>query len=110
MMRKRRRIRFKINNDTMTTIVVSSLLFCVAVVVTGIVLACFGIDVSSIVSSSLVCFGTELGICGIMKIFDRNNDSQDRQIEERRKRREERRLELDGLKKGENQERSQDEK
>ena len=29
MMKKRRRIRFKINNDTMTTIVVLSLSFCV---------------------------------------------------------------------------------
>ena len=28
-MKKRRRIRFKINNDTMTTIVVLSLSFCV---------------------------------------------------------------------------------
>ena len=88
---KRRRFRFKINGDTMTTIVVSSLLFCVAVVVTGIVLACFGIDVSSIVSSSLVCFGTELGICGIMKIFDRNNEAEDRRSEERRQKAEERR-------------------
>lgn len=34
---KRRQFRFKINGDTMTTIVVSSLLFCVAVVIVGIV-------------------------------------------------------------------------
>ena len=40
MMKKRRRIRFKINNDTMTTIVVLSLSFCVCVVVVGIILAC----------------------------------------------------------------------
>ena len=45
MMRKRRRIRFKINNDTMTTIVVLSLSFCVGVVVVGIILACFCVDI-----------------------------------------------------------------
>lgn len=81
---------FKINGDTMTTIVVSSLLFCVLVVITGIVLACFQIDVSSIISSALLCFGTELGICGLMKIFDRNAELQDRRAEERRLRRQER--------------------
>lgn len=73
----------------MTTIVVSSLFFCVLVVVAGIVLACYQIDISSIVSSALLCFGTELGICGIMKIFDRNNEAQDRRAEERRQRRKE---------------------
>ena len=74
----------------MTTVVVSSLFFCVAVTITGIVLACFQIDISSIVSSALLCFGTELGICGLMKIFDRNNEAQDRRAEERRRRRQER--------------------
>ena len=73
----------------MTTIVVSSLFFCVLVVIAGIVLACYQIDISSIVSSALLCFGTELGICGIMKIFDRNNEAQDRRAEERRQRRKE---------------------
>lgn len=62
----------------MTTIVVSSLFFCVVVVAVGIVLACYQIDVSSIVSSALLCFGTELGICGLMKIFDRYNEIQDK--------------------------------
>lgn len=81
---------FKINGDTMTTIVVSSLFFCVAVVITGIVLACFGIDVSAIVQTACMLFGTELGICGLMKIFDRNNEHSDRRAEERRKRNEER--------------------
>lgn len=76
-----RKSKFKINKDTMTTIVVSSLIFCVIVVVVGIVLACFQIDVSSIVSSALLCFGTELGICGIMKIFDRHNELLDRKAE-----------------------------
>ena len=56
----------------MTTIVVSSLLFCVGVVITGIILMCYGIDTSAIVSSALTVFGTELGICGIMKIFDKH--------------------------------------
>lgn len=76
----------KINGDTMTTIVVSSLLFCVAVVVAGFVLAWRGVDASAIVSSALLLFGTELGVCGVMKIFDRNNEAQDRRVEESRQR------------------------
>lgn len=78
--------KFKINGDTMLTIVVSSLFFCVAITITGIVLACFQIDISSIVSSALLCFGTELGICGLMKIYDKNIEYS----EERRRRRQER--------------------
>ena len=75
MMKKRRRIRFKINNDTMTTIVVLSLSFCVCVVI------------SSIVSSALLLFGTELGICGLMKLYDKGVEQAERRAEERRKRR-----------------------
>lgn len=87
MARKR---KFKINGDTMTTIVVSSLVLCVGFVVTGFIFAWYEKDVSSIVQAALLCFGTELGICGLMKIFDRNNERLDKQAEERRKRREER--------------------
>jgi len=83
MMKKRRRIRFKINNDTMTTIVVLSLSFCVCVVV-GIILACFCVDISSIVSSALLLFGTELGICGLMKLYDKGVEQAERRAEERR--------------------------
>ncbi|MCQ4935047.1 hypothetical protein [Anaerotignum propionicum] len=79
--KKRRRLR--INDDTMTTIVVSSLLFCVAVVVAGMVLAFFGVDVSAIVGNALTVFGTELGICGVMTIFNRWADRQDKQAEKR---------------------------
>ena len=88
--KKRRCLR--INDDTMTTIVVSSLLFCVAVVVAGMVLAFFGVDVSSIVGNALTVFGTELGICGVMTMFNRWADRQDKQAEkreEKRKRQEE---------------------
>jgi len=81
MKEKRRRLR--INDDTMTTIVVSSLLFCVAVVVAGMVLAFFGVDVSTIVGNALTVFGTELGICGVMTIFNRWADRQDKQAEKR---------------------------
>ena len=82
---KRRRLR--INDDTMTTIVVLSLLFCVAVVVAGMVLAFFGVDVSAIVGNALTVFGTELGICGVMTIFNRWADRQDKQAEKRQERR-----------------------
>ncbi|WP_312072452.1 hypothetical protein [Anaerotignum propionicum] len=80
---KEKRRRFRINDDTMTTIVVSSLLFCVAVVVAGMVLAFFGVDVSAIVGNALTVFGTELGICGVMTIFNRWVDRQDKQAEKR---------------------------
>lgn len=62
--------KFKINEDTMTTIVVSSLLFCVAVTITGIVFQWFDKDISAIVASTHTVFGAELGICGLIKIFD----------------------------------------
>ena len=74
----------------MTTVVVFSLLFCVAVIVWGMLQAKDGIDSSAIVDSALRVFGTELGICGIMTIFKRWCEAQDRRTEEKRKRREER--------------------
>lgn len=84
----KKRYFLKINGDTMTTIVVSSLILCVVFTVTGFVFAWHDKDVSSIVGSALLCFGTELGICGLMKIFDRNNEKADRRAEERKMRRE----------------------
>ena len=66
-----KKARFKINNDTMTSIVVYSLLFCVAVTIAGLILGAYDHDVSSIVDSTHRVFGAELGICGIMKIFER---------------------------------------
>lgn len=74
-------MRRKINGDTMTTIVVYSLLFCVTVVVAGMILGAFGRDVSAVVDSALRVFGTELGICGIMTIFQRWIAAQDRRQE-----------------------------
>ncbi|MCQ4935133.1 hypothetical protein [Anaerotignum propionicum] len=78
MFERKKRKRFRINDDTMTTIVVSSLFFCVGVVIAGMVLAYIGVDVSTIVGSALTVFGTELGICGVMTIFNRWADRQDR--------------------------------
>ncbi|MDD3394887.1 MAG: hypothetical protein PHG19_09640, partial [Anaerotignum sp.] len=49
----------------------------------GMVLARFGVDVSSIVDSALRVFGTELGICGLMTIFNRWADRRDKQAEKR---------------------------
>ena len=73
----------------MTAIVVFSLLFCTAIVIWGMLQAGNGTDSAAIVDSALRVFGTELGICGIMKIFQRWTDAQDRRMEERRKRRRE---------------------
>ena len=72
----------------MTAIVVFSLLFCTAIVIWGMVQAGNGTDSAAIVDSALRVFGTELGICGIMTMFKRWNEAQDRRAEERRKRRE----------------------
>ena len=78
----------RINGDTMTTIVLFSLLFCTSVVIWGMLQAEKGIDSAAIVDSALRVFGTELGICGIMTIFRRWMEQQDRRAEERQKRRE----------------------
>ena len=83
--KKRRRLR--INDDTMTTIVVWSLLFCVAVIITGIILQCFNIDITEIVRITAGLFGTELGICGLMTIYNRQAEKQDRRLEKREERR-----------------------
>ena len=68
----------KINEDTMTSIVIYSLMFCVIVTVVGFVLAWFGVDVSAIVSSTHTIFGAELGICGLIKVFDRRMEKEDK--------------------------------
>lgn len=81
------------NGDTMTKIVVCSLGFCVAVVIAGLWLAYRGLDCAAIVDSALRVFGTELGICGIMTIFRRWTEAQDRRLEARRTEREKRRNE-----------------
>lgn len=90
--RKTQRV-LRVNGDTMTRIVVGSLLFCVAVVIAGLVLAYRGQDCAAIVDSALRVFGTELGICGVMTIFKRWTETQDRRMEARRLEREKRRNE-----------------
>jgi len=54
------------------------------------VLAYIGVDVSTIVGSALTVFGTELGICGVMTIFNRLADRQDRITQRRQESREKR--------------------
>ena len=89
MMKKRRRIRFppKINDDTMSSIVIYSLLFCAAITIAGMVLGAFDHDVSAVVDSTHRVFGTELGICGLMKLYDKGVERAERWAEERRQRR-----------------------
>ena len=88
-MKKRRRIRFlsKINEDTMSCIVIYSLLFCAAITIAGMVLGAFDHDVSAVVDSTHRVFGTELGICGLMKLYDKGVERAERWAEERRQRR-----------------------
>lgn len=78
---------WKINNDTMTTIVLFSLFFCAAVTIAGLVLGAFDHDVSAVIDSTHRIFGTELGICGLMKIYDKGVERSERKAAERRKRR-----------------------
>ena len=86
-MSKKKKYFLKLNGDTMTTIVMFSLFFCVVVIVWGMIQAENGVDSSSIVDSALRVFGTELGICGIMTMYKRWTEAQDRRAEERRKQR-----------------------
>ncbi len=83
-----KKFKWKINADTMTTIVVSSLIFCVVIVICGMVQAQNGVDSSAIVDSALRIFGTELGICGVMTIFGRWSDAREKRQEQRRNRQE----------------------
>lgn len=78
---------WKINNDTITTIVLFSLFFCAAVTIAGLVLGAFDHDVSAVIDSTHRIFGTELGICGLMKIYDKGVERSERKAAERRKRR-----------------------
>lgn len=93
MNRKKRinakRFRPRITPNTVTIIVCLSLTFCTCIVVWGMMQAQFGVDSSAIVDSALRVFGTELGICGLLTMYRRWVELQDRQAEERRMRREE---------------------
>lgn len=93
--RRHSRLSWKINDDTMTTIVIFSLFFCAAVTIAGLVLGAFGHDVSSVVDSTHRIFGTELGICGLMKIYDKGVERSERKAAERRKRRSEKASQVD---------------
>ena len=68
----------KINDDTLTSIVVYSLIFCVITTVAGFVFAWFGVDVSAIVSSTHNVFGIELGACLVIKLHDRHIEKEER--------------------------------
>lgn len=101
-MGKKRKFRIpfpKINDDFMTTAVVFSLAYCIRVVEKGLELAAAGQDASGIVVPALALFGTELSLCALMKMHDRNTAKEDKKAEEAQrkaeaaqKKREERRL------------------
>ena len=71
----------------MSSIVIYSLLFCAAITIAGMVLGAFDHDVSAVVDSTHRVFGTELGICGLMKLYDKGVEQAERRAEERRQRR-----------------------
>lgn len=74
--------RIKINEDTMTSIVIYSLLFCVIMVVASYtIVAIKGTDTSEILSSGLKVFGTELGICALMTLQQRYYANKDKRLE-----------------------------
>ena len=47
------------------------------------VLGAFDHDVSAVVDSTHRVFGTELGICGLMKLYDKGVEQAERRAEER---------------------------
>ena len=73
----------KINDDTLTSIVIYSLVFCAIITVVGIVFAWFGVDISAIVSSTHNVFGFELGVCCGIKLYDRHIEKEDRKEQEK---------------------------
>ena len=73
----------------LTGAVIFSLMFSTFVVIWGMLQAGDGVDSAAIVDSALRVFGTELGICGVMTVFRRWAERQDRRAEERRRKREE---------------------
>lgn len=83
--KKARRSCPRITPNTVTVIVCLSLLFCTCIVIWGMVQAQCGVDSSSIVDSALRVFGTELGICGLLTMYKRWVELQDRRVEERRR-------------------------
>lgn len=88
--KKKRKLRIpipKINDDFMTTAVVLSLAYCIRVVEKGLDLAAMGQDASGIVVPALALFGTELALCALMKVHDRNIAKEDKKAEEARERR-----------------------
>lgn len=92
-MGKKRKFRIplpKINDDFMTTAVVLSLAYCIRVVEKGLDLAAAGQDASGIVVPALALFGTELALCALMKMHDRNTAKEDKAAEEARERKKKR--------------------
>jgi len=80
----------KINDDTLTTVVVFSLGFCVFISLWGMILTTFGIDCADIVGAILLIFGTELGICGLLKIYDKYVKKEEQKQADRKAGREQR--------------------
>lgn len=80
--------RMRINEDTLTTIVVLSLLFCACLVIASYVFAYKGVVTDSLLSSGLKVFGTELGICALFTLqqryFDRKEKREAAMEQERR--------------------------
>jgi hypothetical protein len=81
-MKKCNKIKLKINKDTMTTIVVYALLYSMLLINVGVILMCFGIDISPMVDYGTRLFGTELGVCGLIKVFDITTQKRIKKIEE----------------------------
>ena len=62
----------------MSSIVIYSLVFCAGITIAGMVLGAFDHDVSAVVDSTHRVFGTELGICGLMKLYDKGVEQAER--------------------------------
>lgn len=80
----RKKHRWKITDDTLTSIVIYSLFFCAFITIAGMILGAFDHDVSAVVDSTHRIFGTELGVCGLLKIHDRTIAKAEKRAAERR--------------------------
>lgn len=64
------RIKFKINNDTLSSAVIYSLLFCAIVEVACFIAAFEGVNVEFVLQQNHELFGKELAICFLLRLYD----------------------------------------
>ena len=77
-----KRRRFRINDDTLTTIVVLCLIFCTFMVITSYFFAFKGIETSELLKTGIAFFGTELALSTLLTLQQRYFDKKDKKKKE----------------------------